>query len=83
MTLEEIKYFTDQFSSLRNELKQDIRDLRKHIDATLGGHSERLDEHDDRLHAVENNHWRMTAIWGAIVFAAQIAINVAIELFKK
>lgn len=83
MTLEEIRYFTEQFQDLRTELKADIKDLKSHIDTTLGGHAEKLDDHESRINTVENQHWRVTAICGAIVFLAQIIINIAIELFKK
>lgn len=83
MTLEEIKYFNDQFNRVRDELKKDIKELRNEIKETVGGHTDRLDNHEGRINTVENSHWRLTAILGAIIFITQILINVAIELFKK
>lgn len=83
MTLEELKFFTEQFGQMRQEFKQEVKELKEHIDKTLGGHGEQLDDHEARLSEVEKFHWRLTFICGAIVFITQVIINAIIEVLKS
>lgn len=83
MTLEELKYFTDQFQKIRDELRRDFKELREHIDERLGSQADDIAAHEKRLTALENINWRNTALFTAAVVVVQILINAAAEFFKR